>query len=733
MNTLYDIITILPFSLLALMLFGEYAGISEQNIFRYILCLVFTLFLILLRHMKRKERICSIGIAAFFLGGLFLAAGTEYRRLFLTEYIWVIRIAGISLAAMFVGILMNRNIWIRRAAAAALLIYCIVGVILKSKIEKAPFALICLILLIGLTEEIQRTWQKSGTTEMKGHITRTAPFLLALCLLIYAVPAPDHPYDWQFVKDFYHSSVTLINRIYGSIMHPNDDYAVMGFSDQGGFASKLRTNDDDVLFIHTDHTTLQYFRLVGCMSNDFTGREWVFNSEDTHYSRMMDTMETVTAVKQFAPSDRTDYLQKVNMQYESRLYNTHYLFSPAKIKLEDTQKTNFVICEQNGSIVSKNKIKYLDTYTVYCYELNYANPQFADLLTMAEPIREEEWKDTAAAECPQRNRGYSFADYQQYRRDVYAYNCHSYGVSDAVSTIIEEIENSTPNRYDAMKKLEAYLKNMEYSTDCGALPDFVSDAESFLDYFLFTSKKGYCTHFATAFVLMANEMGIPCRYVQGYNVTSDGGGDITVKQSSAHAWPEVYFDHVGWVAFEPTPGYSIQEGWGVSSSDSFAPFTDYEALYRRDPQIPQDIQEKDDEEPTHINPLIIIIPSLSVLGFLLLFFIISRSVSKRKYAQMRPNEKFMYLAQLNLRYFGYLGFRMEDETLAEFADRILQADRAELCAHLDFIPIYETVLYSDREITTDEIKAAEHTAHALRSIVKKAKLRFRLVLMIKKM
>jgi hypothetical protein len=240
-------------------------------------------------------------------------------------------------------------------------------------------------------------------------------------------------------------------------------------------------------------------------------------------------------------------------------------------------------------------------------------------------------------------------------------------------------------------------------------------------------------HFATAFVVMANEMGIPCRYVQGYNAKADGRGNITVRQSSAHAWPEVYFDHVGWVAFEPTPGYSIQTGWEISSDNPSVSGMDYEAAYRRDafpePDLPA---EEPPAEPKHINPMLIMIPSLSVLCFLLLFFIVSRSVSKRKYARMNPDEKFRVLAQQNLRYFKYLGFRMENETLTEFADRILHADRPELTAYLGFIPVYEAILYSDSAVTEDDVQSAEQTCQALRTLVMKSKLRFRLMLLFRK-
>ena len=106
-----------------------------------------------------------------------------------------------------------------------------------------------------------------------------------------------------------------------------------------------------------------------------------------------------------------------------------------------------------------------------------------------------------------------YEDYLEYQKNIYDNYCRSYGVSEEVGKITDNIKNSSANRYEAVKKLEYYLSEMEYSTKNVALPDTVTDASSFLDYFLLSSRKGYCMHYATAFVLMANEMGIPCRYV----------------------------------------------------------------------------------------------------------------------------------------------------------------------------------------------------------------------------
>ncbi len=79
-----------------------------------------------------------------------------------------------------------------------------------------------------------------------------------------------------------------------------------------------------------------------------------------------------------------------------------------------------------------------------------------------------------------------------------------------------------------------------------------------------TERRGYCIHYAAAFTLMARSLGIPTRIAIGYASQAAGGdadADATdaaartfVSGQDLHAWPEVWIDDVGWVAFEPTPG-----------------------------------------------------------------------------------------------------------------------------------------------------------------------------------
>jgi len=68
------------------------------------------------------------------------------------------------------------------------------------------------------------------------------------------------------------------------------------------------------------------------------------------------------------------------------------------------------------------------------------------------------------------------------------------------------------------------------------------DSPEVIDEFLYDSKRGFCEHFASTFVVMMRMAGLPARVVTGYQGGVDNGEYWLVKQSDAHAWAEVYID-----------------------------------------------------------------------------------------------------------------------------------------------------------------------------------------------
>ncbi|WP_226941490.1 transglutaminase TgpA family protein [Janthinobacterium violaceinigrum] len=75
-----------------------------------------------------------------------------------------------------------------------------------------------------------------------------------------------------------------------------------------------------------------------------------------------------------------------------------------------------------------------------------------------------------------------------------------------------------------------------------------------VDDFLFTTQAGFCEHYAGSFVVLMRAMGIPARVVTGYQggARSSDGASLTVRQSDAHAWSEVWLAGRGWVRVDPT-------------------------------------------------------------------------------------------------------------------------------------------------------------------------------------
>jgi transglutaminase-like putative cysteine protease len=75
-----------------------------------------------------------------------------------------------------------------------------------------------------------------------------------------------------------------------------------------------------------------------------------------------------------------------------------------------------------------------------------------------------------------------------------------------------------------------------------------------IDEFLFDTRAGFCEHYSAAFVALMRAAGIPARVVVGYQggEANPVDGYMTVRQSEAHAWAEVWLEQRGWTRIDPT-------------------------------------------------------------------------------------------------------------------------------------------------------------------------------------
>jgi hypothetical protein len=111
-----------------------------------------------------------------------------------------------------------------------------------------------------------------------------------------------------------------------------------------------------------------------------------------------------------------------------------------------------------------------------------------------------------------------------------------------------------------------------------------SAIESFL-----REKVGYCEQFAGTYAAMMRTLGYPSRVAVGFTSgTETAPGVFSVLGRNAHAWPEVWFDGIGWVAFEPTPGRGAPgaENYTGLAPQQDAPTTDEAAAQADGTQTP---------------------------------------------------------------------------------------------------------------------------------------------------
>lgn len=102
-----------------------------------------------------------------------------------------------------------------------------------------------------------------------------------------------------------------------------------------------------------------------------------------------------------------------------------------------------------------------------------------------------------------------------------------------------------------------------------------------IDDFLFSTQRGFCEHYASAFVFLMRSAGIPARVVTGYQ----GGwwnareNYLLVRQSDAHAWAEIWTAAHGWRRIDPTAAVSpARVELGAAAANGAADWTQSEWL-----------------------------------------------------------------------------------------------------------------------------------------------------------
>lgn len=255
------------------------------------------------------------------------------------------------------------------------------------------------------------------------------------------------------------------------------------------------------------------------------------------------------------------------------------------------------------------------------------------------------------------------------------------------------LTKNVSNNYEKAKIIESYLSSQFSYT---LYPPEKPENMDFVEYFLFETKQGFCTHYATSMVLMLRSIDVPCRYVTGYlldapvafldipyEIREQTGFvegtpyEFNIQKQNSHAWVEVWFDDFGWLTFEPTSKYLSPLGFASDFDIEYADFENFELV-------------KANETEKTYTILFIILGSILLLALILAITIKVIIVSKRT-----DNEKISALwDKIKKTYYKKRKITKENETARQFYMRADSSNDSLKSA----MEIYEHAVFSNKDI-----------------------------------
>lgn len=599
-------------------------------------------------------------------------------------------------------------------------------------VPKMGVLLLLLYVVMTLTEYI---WLKSRNKE-KGnshaYIVWLAPFFVLYFAVLCLMPMPKTPYSWQWLKDIYlrlEEKITIYAENFVSRNDEDLDRAISGFSESAALFSNLAANDKNIMVIETLPGKKQPLYLAGKIYDVFDGREWKSTKEKDERERLIDTAETVYALEAYAKDDLDHPLYNgIRAKSGYRHFHTNYLLAPSKTwKIEGRLQYQ----QDGANLTFDQKAGYGTEYTLQYCRMNMGRETTQDFLQSSSVENPDLWESTVKAYAEE---NIPYAQLLAYRENMRERYLPETTISPETEDWLAEVTKDAENEIDGLFCIEEALADMEYNVNPGGLPGEVTDEQSFLHYFLLDKQEGFCTYYATAFVLLARAEGFPARYVQGFCVPLGNAKETEVYSAMAHAWPEVYFEGKGWIPFEPTPGYGIRRYPAEPEKEGKK---EENAVKRKELAAEKDVlddselsDDEEEEERKERDKKVqevkraaawITICGLLILAVGMLLFVIDRLSEKYREKRRSTAEKYKRAVLLNMQILSMLGFERErSETYHELIERIEKGEDGEAIPTA-FIAAYENILYGTREIGERELKECLAQREGLMQILRKKK------------
>lgn len=714
--------------------FGEYMGIPAVRTMHMVIGGLTSLVLALWCRLDGKGRIILVLSVA-----VSVVIALQEERIMDNGFV-VLQVILIALVCFGIGLLNEQERRINIVVAAAFLVVLGIDLFGDRNLSHAGVVCILVYVVIVFVEWTEAHWKKVHASE-KGHfLFSVLPFLAGYLVFMLLLPAPEEPYDWQFAKDIIKNVNEAFKEISRNWIDRNREdfnFGTSGFDGKGNLLAGISDENKILMQVQGQSGLKTNVYLTGKIYDTFDGSEWESTNNSTEDERALDAVETLYAVRCIDSEGEENYVDKAKIKIWYEDFRTDFLFAPLKTSyMHELESYSFEAL--GGNYVFNRKQGYGLEYQTTFWQLNVDHPLFYELLEEAYTDDEAVFKDAQWDALPRIE--YTLTDLENHKSRIYEDYYQPVTLSAEVSKWLEEVTADAETDIEVLKAIEAALQQMTYTQTPGALPDYVDSESEFLDYFLLESKQGYCVYYASAFVLLARAEGIPARYVEGFCIPVPGPYIVNVTSDMAHAWPEVYIDDMGWIPFEPTPGYSeirytpweiqgdeVGTGMGVGGSEE-----DEDYGTREEEKQEEDLQEEsakeEDAESVQLSFNILKIFGIAVLfaiiaGILILFA--DRMLRRRRMKRMGAGDRFKAEVYVNLRILAALGYeREENETLSELRTRawaIMESDEVEEKPEFLFLKLYEEYLYGEYPVNAQILKTVAAERQYLMKLLKKWK------------
>lgn len=615
--------------------------------------------------------------------------------------------------------------------AAALSLIVFLGFCLRNNSELSKAGTVCAFcyLLLVAVECTQIRWHREQKHSVSHHMVWLLPFPAVCLILLLSLPFPDKPYDWHWVRQAYENiRESVITLTWSLPFRKQEGYApsYSGFSRDANLPGSVAKKTEELMMLETKNRMYTNLYLVGDTYDHFTGRQWEQTDTPPAFGRLLDPLLMANTCKTLQDAYPTDYMLRTTLSVRYLKFRTSYLFAPSKTLLI-TQNNRAMDMSREERWHFSDLQSYGTQYEADFYQLNTGQERFWTFLESADAPSDAEWEKILLEYKRIHSQDLAREDVSGYEAALQNIYGQPPALSASVYNWLETVTQGCETDVQRLLALEEALSEYAYRLSPGDLPKSVSDASSFLEYFLLESREGYCAHFASAFVLLARSMGLPARYVQGYLVPTKGKTQTIVTSDMAHAWPEVWLSGIGWITFEPTPGYAAtgHASWQMRQPSAPSPSeSSVPSARQAAPEISpaQDPAQPDDEGPSRaeaaesaavwriLRRLPLFLPPALLLTTAVRY--LERYLLRRRYRRLSCREQLRALAQYGMRCLLALQCRrLESETLQEFSCRAQKqlADDAPFA----LFSRYEKLLYGTGEFDRTDVAAARDAVNAL--------------------